>query len=282
MKYASLHPLDCKSYDGTAKLEGYYVMPKSHNGSKPLPTLVTIHGGPYYRRAVCFDPTDFCLGPPLLAAGRHGILAVNYRGGAGYGEQYASPARGGMGTKDYDDVIALVEEGIRRGYVDKSRIIVSGWSQGGFLSYLSAVRNSPGQPPRKISDWNFSGAICGAGVVDWDLMAMSSDLHEIEGELAGGLPWTSKKTNLTARHGSPIWEFDNGAKNIPPMLLLHGERDVRVPVSNAVAFHRGCLRYKIPCELAVYPREPHAPTERAHVLDMMDRVKRFVDTHIAA
>lgn len=48
-----------------------------------------------------------------------------------------------------------------------------------------------------------------------------------------------------------------GVSTKPPVLILHSERDERVPVSQALAFHRACLHHDIPCQMVIYPREPH-------------------------
>jgi len=126
-------------------------------------------------------------------------------------------------------------------------------------------------------DFHFKAAICGAGVTDWDMMTMSSDAPWFEGELAGSTPWETDASDTSARHGSPIWSM----KNVnTPILILHGENDLRVPISQAVAFHRGCLRYGVPCEFVAYPKEPHLFKERKHVLDMMKRVVKFCGLHL--
>lgn len=172
-----------------------------------------------------------------------------------------------MGTTDYEDVITLVKAGISRGLIDKDRVVIGGWSQGGFLSYLSVTR----------PDFQFKGAICGAGVTDWDLMSMTSDLPSFESQLAGKAPWEDGSRKTQNRQGSAIWHMDNINT---PILILHGEKDVRVPTSQAIAFHRGCLHRKIPCEMVIYPREGHKIRERLHILDMLKRVRRFVDLHL--
>ncbi|KAK8203141.1 hypothetical protein M8818_005366 [Zalaria obscura] len=72
---------------------------------------------------------------------------------------------------------------IEAGLTDPKRIVAGGWSQGGFLSYLASTRNGAhGQ------GWKFRGTICGAGVTDWDMMAMSSDVPSFESEM-GQSPW---------------------------------------------------------------------------------------------
>lgn len=172
-----------------------------------------------------------------------------------------------MGTTDYDDVIALLKEAISQGFVDRDRVAIGGYSQGGFLSYLSMTRQ----------DFHFKAAICGAGISDWDAHIMASDAPWYNVESIGKAPWETSADNTKARRGSPIWHM----KHIKtPILILHGEDDVRVPFSQAVAFHRGCLHHNVPCEFVAYPREGHVIKEREHLIDMLKRIRRFCDLHL--
>lgn len=258
-------PMYCKAQDGT-ECDGFFVRPSNAPKGKPLPTVVLIHGGPYSRISETFNILYFYWGPMLLSAG-YGILCPNYRGGSGHGESYAAQARGGMGTTDYSDVIALAKAGVASGLIDPEKVIIGGYSQGGFLSYLATTR----------PDFNFRGAICGGGVSDLDMLSMTSDTPWSETQLAGSAPWSSSADDTRSRHGSAIWHMKNVKT---PILILHGEKDERVPLTQAVAFHRGCLHYGVPCEFVTYPREGHVFEERKHVVDMMKRIRRFVDLHL--
>lgn len=277
------HALHCSTFDGTTTLDGSYISPfttSTTSTPEPLPTYVSIHGGPYLRVTNTFDGTHFNWRPPLLASG-YGVLLPNYRGNSSRGDAFAAHADGGVGTVDYDDILAMVQEGIDRGFVDKERIVVGGWSQGGFLSYLAAVRNGKSEFANgKKRDWRFRAAVCGAGVTDWDMIVMTSDRPVFEAESAGIAPWAAQKDDLRARKSSAIWEVKEASESIPPILIVHGEGDERVPVSQALAFHRACLHHDIPCEFAVYPREPHILKERAHLVDMAERVVRFCNLHL--
>jgi dipeptidyl aminopeptidase/acylaminoacyl peptidase len=270
---ASSETIHFEASDGEI-MDAFFMKPKAESGKekerKPLHTVVLIHGGPYARSLQDFDPCYFKWAPYLLSAG-YGILIPNYRGGSGKGEKWASAARGGVGTRDYLDIIETVKEAIKIGLVDQDKVIVGGWSQGGFLSYLCAVRD----------DIIFKGAICGAGVADWDMLCMTSDLPWFEAELIGKAPWATDANDVSGRHASAVWHMHknkNGYKT--PVLILHGEEDKRVPVTQAVAFHRGCLELDWPCEFVVYPREEHIILEREHLMDMLKRVRRFCDLHL--
>lgn len=254
----------CTAVDGEV-CDGILIRPNHMKAESPSPTVVLIHGGPYGRVTTAFNP-DFYWAPYLVSAG-YTVLCPNYRGGSSHGESYASQARGGMGTTDYSDVITVLREAISLGFVDPDRVGIGGYSQGGFLSYLAVTR----------SDFDFKAAVCGAGVTDWDALCMSSDAPYFESELAGNSPWKTKSSDTKARHGSPIWWMENVKT---PIMILHGENDVIVPISQAVAFNRGCLHYGVPCEFVTYPREGHMMKEREHLVDMLKRMRRFYDLHL--
>jgi len=264
LKIAKSETFHATADDGTA-IDGMLFLPTG-SGDKPYPTVVGLHGGPYSRINDSFDFPSYNWGPWLVAAG-YAVLCPNYRGGSSHGEKFASDARGGMGRNDYANVVAILRTAVERGIVDPDRVSICGWSQGGFLSYLAVTR----------PDFHFRAAVCGAGVTDWDMLTMTSDLPFFEAELSGGAPWVMGAEWTKARHGSPVWHMRDVKT---PVLILHGEKDEIVPVTQGIAFHRGCLHYEIPCEMVVYPREPHHVMEREHRLDMLRRIRRFLAEHM--
>lgn len=161
--------INCKSFDKQVTLRGMFVAPEDYikRSKGPLPTVVMIHGGPHLRVTDAFLPRAMghCWAIWLVSNG-YGVLCPNYRGSAGQGDSFARAAHGRMGTVDYDDTLALVEEGMRLGAIDRDHVAVSGWSQGGFLAYLSAARNGYAEESGKLN-WQYRGAICGAGVTEW-------------------------------------------------------------------------------------------------------------------
>ena len=272
----------CKSSDGKVDLDAVYLIPSVFAGkdgrpTKPLPTVVHSHGGPYGRNTDSFNPTYKLWSGPLLSAG-YGILLPNYRGGSGRGDEFAGAVRAACGTVDYDDVITTTQHAIEKGFADKDRLIHAGWSQGGFMSFLCTVRNG-----LHGHGWKFKATIPGAGVSDGDTMSLTSDLGAFQDDLAGQPPWQSDKQDTSGRTGSAIWEFNDAVNKgdvIPPVLILHGEKDERVPLEQAVGFRRAMMSANLPFEMVVYPREPHLFAERQHLIDMANRVVKFVDTHI--
>ena len=266
LEFGNGAPFYAVASDGV-DLDGILLTP-TMDRSKPFPTVVSVHGGPPFRVTSAFDCFPFHWEPWLASKG-YAVLCPNYRGSTSHGEDFVAHSRGGVGTKDYDDVIAMLRTGIERGIIDPDRVAITGYSQGGFLSYLAVTR----------PDFRFRAAVCGGGITDWDMLTMSSKFPVFESELApGGAPWTVLKPIDTAtRHASPIWHM----KNIDtPILMLHAEADETIPLSQAVAFHRGCVYHKVDCQLVIYPREPHAIAERLHRIDMLKRIEEFLALHM--
>ncbi|KAJ9628589.1 hypothetical protein H2203_002490 [Taxawa tesnikishii (nom. ined.)] len=229
--------LSVVSADGEVELDCLFITPASVSlrpdakPPKPQPTAVIIHGGPYHRLTAGFYH-DYGWPTHLLMQG-YSVLIPNYRGVRGA----ATWMRGGVGTVDYDDVVTMTDYCVKNGYSDPKRLIAGGWSQGGFLSYLCTTRNGA-----HGLGWRFRGTICGAGVTEWDMMAVESDVPNFECELGAQAPWEMAKDDVRSRRGSAVWEMaEAAAKGRWPdaVLILHGEKDVRVPLGQAWAFHRG-------------------------------------------
>ncbi|OAQ99518.1 hypothetical protein LLEC1_05572 [Akanthomyces lecanii] len=259
---ATPHIFTCRSFDDEEDITGIFIAPSAEKTiSQPLPTFVLPHGGPTYCDLPNFDPSLMRWAPYLLSKGCRGI-----------------------GTFDYEDVIAATDHAVQSGFADPKRLMVGFWSQGGYLSYLCAVRNG-----LHNLGWRFNAAIAGAGFVDIDGLVLGSDLGATDQrELAGGIaPWETDAADTRARSGSAIWEMKHavdearrrGEMVIPPMLILHGEADPRTPYWQAVAFRRALRWYGLPFEFVTFPGAGHFPKVRKHQMDILRRVARWADTY---
>ncbi|KAJ7270707.1 Alpha/Beta hydrolase protein [Mycena haematopus] len=256
--------------DGTA-LQGVASYPRGQL-LQNLPTVVVPHGGPYGR-----DTVNLRIGlnyRHLLASHGFLVLSPNYRGSQGRGTDFASAAKGGMGTLDYADVESMVEAAISRGYANRDKVAIAGWSQGGFLSAWACTR------PNSI----WKTAIIGAGPTDWGSMAICSDIPAAEIDLAGSAPWSPRHGQQPQYlKGCPMADV----KNVKvPVLVLHGEKDERVPVTQAIGFMRGLVSEGDKAAssasiLVIYPREGHGFEERVHVEDQLTRVLAHIQKYLA-
>ena len=266
LKIGEGRALRCKAEDGL-QLDGVICTPKALIGKKgPHPTAVIIHGGPYGRLTLGAD-SGFLWTEWMLSLG-YMVILPNYRGSSSRGIEFAEMLHGEVDAS-YGDVVALVKQGIKDGIVDPKKVAVSGWSQGGFFTYLSITRDST---------FHFAAGIAGAGISNWDAMAMTSDIPTFEKQLTGSAPWDGKQDeNFRA---NPIFSVKEVTT---PLLILHGEEDGRVPKEQAIGFHRGMLAHGKECQMVTYPREGHGhpvPFEKAHYLDMLKRIKEFLAKHL--
>ncbi|KAJ4415113.1 hypothetical protein N0V82_007552 [Gnomoniopsis sp. IMI 355080] len=275
---SEVHFLSCPTLDGRETISGIYFTPVGAAPNKALPTYVSIHGGPYYRQTNSFDSLDpFIFFAPLLLSAGIGVLMPEYRGSSSRGQRYASYSMyPGYGQYDQPDIIAMTQHAIDKGLADPNHLGVGGWSQGGYLSYLSAVRNGS-----HGLGWEYKCAVPGAGITEWVGMSLTSDLGHIQAEGSGAL-WRMDKGDLSVRAGSALWEFKEAVEKgrIPPLLMLHGQDDARVPVSQAWGFRRALEDAGLPFQLVTYPREGHFFQEKKHLEDMIERVVEFVKGHL--
>ena len=259
---APTEDLHTRAVDGL-DLDAVVIRPRG-TGDGPFPTAVLVHGGPYGRsgRSPHLHPLDW---GQLLAGAGYAVVLPNYRGGIGHGNAFATSVRGDMGGAEWGDVLSLVDAAVEAGIADPDRIGIGGWSQGGFLTAWAVTATD-----------RFAAGVMGAGVSDWGMLAATSDMPDFEAVLGGDHRWDGPGPHLADVH-SPI---SYAQRRSAPLLILHGERDERVPVTQAFAFHRALAGQDAPLVMVTYPREPHGIRERRHQEDVQERVlawfRRFV------
>jgi dipeptidyl aminopeptidase/acylaminoacyl peptidase len=251
-----------KSKDGK-EVEGLLTLPVGYQRGKKVPLILNIHGGPadgfrqnYIGRAQLYPLASF-------AAKGFAILRPNPRGSNGYGKNFRYANLGDWGGHDYEDDQAGVDSLIAQGIVDPDRLVIMGWSYGGYMTSWTL-----GQTTR------FKAAAVGAGVIDLVSFTGTTDIGDFLPDYLGGEYW--EKTELY-RQRSPI----TYAANVKtPTLVLHGEADERVPLSQGLEYYTALKRHGVPTQMVVYPRTPHNPTEPKFVLDIMKRHLEWVDRYV--
>ena len=245
--------------DGLA-LDGLLIRPQNPP-TTPRPTVVLVHGGPYGRWEQGWN-LHWPNWAQLLALRGYAVLLPNPRGGMGHGNAFAKAALGDVGGADFRDVMSMVDAAIERGIADPDRLAIGGWSQGGFMTAWAVSQTT-----------RFRAGVMGAGPSDWGMMTLTSDMPTFEAALGGDKPWDGPGPHR-ADQLSPI-SFARAVRT--PLLILHGRDDRRVPVSQAIGFHRALREVGVPVELVIYPREGHGIAEREHQRDLLRRVVAWLD-----
>jgi dipeptidyl aminopeptidase/acylaminoacyl peptidase len=144
------------------------------------------------------------------------VVEVNYRGSTGYGSAWRDAIEGRPGLTELEDVAAVLDACVAAGTVDPRRVVVEGWSWGGYLALLAA-----GTQPRR-----WAGALAGVPVADY-LTAYADEMEQLRAfdrALFGGSP---QERPEVYRASSPLTYVDDVAA---PVLVLAGENDPRCPI----------------------------------------------------
>jgi dipeptidyl aminopeptidase/acylaminoacyl peptidase len=189
-------------------VHGFVVRPA---GDGPYPVIVRVHGGPHM-----LDMDRWV--PDILAHVEAGFLVamVNYRGSDGYGQAWRDALIGNVGFLELEDVLAGVDDLVDRGLADPARVVLAGWSWGGYVTLLGAGRH----PDRWIS------LVAGVPVADY-VAAFEDEapsLQALDRALFGGDPTTEPDLYVER---SPITYVDAVEA---PLLILAGENDSRCPI----------------------------------------------------
>src|SRR5581483_8142992 len=238
------------------ELDGLVILPAgASRDDGPFPLVTLVQGGPYARYADSFMLNSVDCGQ-WLATGGYAVFLPNQRGGSGHGHEFAVAVAGAVGTAEWTDIASGIDLLVAEGVADADRLGIGGASHGGFMAAWAI-----GQTGR------FKAAMMAAGISDWGMLVATGDGGTLEAELSGSCGWEGSGPH---RHDqvSPV-SFASRIRT--PVLIVHGEDDTNVPVSQAIYFHRALSWYGAEHELVIYPREGHGFAERNHQLDLLRR-----------
>jgi dipeptidyl aminopeptidase/acylaminoacyl peptidase len=184
-------------------------------------------------------------------------LHPNPRGSQGHGREFAAAVAGAVGQEEWTDILAGLDDLVAGGVADPARLGIAGWSHGGFMAAWAVTQTG-----------RFRAAVMAAGVADWAMQVGVGDFGREEAAYGGSFGWEGPGPH---RHDqlSPI---SYAANVTTPVLILHGEDDSNVPVGQAMYFHRALTQFGAEHDLVIYPRENHVFTERAHQIDVQERI----------
>lgn len=239
-------------------IEGLLVSPLGYEEGKRYPLILQIHGGPYGRFTDTFNSRS-----QLWAANGYVVLMPNPRGSTGYGSRFTTANIGDWGGKDFKDVMAGVDTVIARGIADPDKLVVMGGSYGGFMTFWTITQTD-----------RFKAAIGHAGISDWYSFHGQSDVPGLMEYGLGGQPWASAETY---RKWSPMTHVDRVKT---PLLITHGERDLRVPIAQAEQYYRALKKRGVETVFLRYPREGHGIQEPNHQIDLFQRQLEWFDSHL--
>jgi dipeptidyl aminopeptidase/acylaminoacyl peptidase len=237
------------SQDGT-EIEAFVVKPPGFKPRRRYPGILLIHGGPQdqYDASFQFDAQ-------LYAANGYVVVLPNPRGSTGYGQDFCLAIWQAWGERDSEDVMASVDEIVKRGWVDPERLGVTGWSYGGMLTNHVITKTD-----------RFKAAATGSSAALY-VTNFGHDQWQRWWIFELGLPWKPESRELYDRL-SPLNRVE---KIVTPTLILGGEEDWNVPIINSEQLFLALKLQGVPTELVVYPDEFHGIDTPSHLKDLYGR-----------
>ncbi len=221
---------------GGEAVQMFVVLPPGYQAGRRYPLVQLIHGGPV---GTFGDSFHFRWSAQAFAAPGYVVAMVNFHGSSSFGQPFVESILGAHPDKPFTDIMKATDALIAQGLADPSRMAAAGGSYGGFMVDWIAGHTD-----------RFKALVTHAGV--YDLMGQwASDATWGRHHSYGGYPFT----NLA---NTERWSPNRHASAFKtPMLVLHGERDFRVPVTQGLELY-GVLKAKgVPARLVYYPDENH-------------------------
>jgi dipeptidyl aminopeptidase/acylaminoacyl peptidase len=240
----------------------YFVMeprrdsPGRRQGRPPL--YLHVHGGPNGYSPLASSLPFY---QSLVAAG-YAVIMPNPRGSVGYGEEFARGVVGDWGGKDYFDLMACVEDMVRRRRADENRLFVGGYSYGGYMSSWIVGHTD-----------RFRAAVVGAPVTNLISEFASSDISTYLGDIAGGDPWRDREMFIER---SPV---SHANKVRTPVFIYVSEGDLRTPTGQSDELFVSLRFLGKEVEYVRYPGGSHgaASTIVGAPSQNVDRIERILD-----
>ncbi|HEY4954928.1 MAG TPA: S9 family peptidase [Gemmatimonadaceae bacterium] len=242
------------SFDGR-KIQAWVQKPPGFDATKKYPLILNIHGGPHTAYGWVFDH-EF----QWMAAKGYVVLYPNPRGSTSYGQEFGNIIQYKYPGDDYKDLMAGVDELIKRGYVDPKRLGVTGGSGGGVLTDWTVTQTT-----------RFSAAVSQRDISDWAAWWYTADFWLYQPRWFQKPPFEDPKDYANR---SAITFVD---RITTPMAFILGDADFRTPPESGGEQLFRALKYlKRPTALVRFPGETHELSRSGQPWHRVERLEAIV------
>ncbi|MCA3747780.1 MAG: S9 family peptidase [Rubrobacter sp.] len=254
---ARVERVEARARDG-ARVPSWLLLPRDASPERPAPLAVLIHGGPLNS----WNGWHWRWNPHVFAGDGWAVLLPDPALSTGYGMEHIRRGWGRWGEVVYDDLLRAVEAAAERPEVDGGRAAALGGSFGGYMVNWIAGHTSRFQAlVSHASLWNLEGFHDTTDLGTW-------------WEREFGNPYEDPSRY---RENSP---HTHAGRMRTPMLVIHGELDYRVPVSEALALWTALKRHGVEAKLLHFPDENHWVIKPNNSLLWYRTVLGFIDHHV--
>jgi dipeptidyl aminopeptidase/acylaminoacyl peptidase len=258
LKLTEPEEIDYTSFDGK-RIQGWIQKPPDFDPGQKYPLILNIHGGPHAAYGWIFDH-EF----QFMAAKGYVVLYVNPRGSTSYGQEFGNIIQYRYPGDDYRDLMAGVDEVVKRGYIDPKKLGVTGGSGGGVLTDWTITHTD-----------RFAAAVSQRDISNWASWWYTADFTLFQASWFKAPPFEDPQ-DYTNRSAITF------VKNIhTPVLFVLGEADYRTPQdSGGEQLFRALKFLKRPTAMVVFPRETHELSrsgEPWHRIERLDHIVNWFD-----
>jgi dipeptidyl aminopeptidase/acylaminoacyl peptidase len=243
------------SFDGK-KIQAWIQKPPNFDPSKKYPLILEIHGGPHSAYGFTFTH-EF----QWMAAKGYVVLYTNPRGSTSYGQDFGNIIQYHYPGDDYKDLMAAVDEVVKRGYIDKSKMGVTGGSGGGVLTNWIIGHTT-----------EFAAAVSQRSIADWSGFWYTADFSLFTPTWFRAAPWEDPQDFVNR---SPITYIKNVTT---PTLFVEGQADMRTPPADGGEQMFRALKYRhIPTAMVRFPGETHELSRSGAPWHRVERLEHIVN-----
>ncbi|TYP90676.1 S9 family peptidase [Blastococcus xanthinilyticus] len=230
----TLQELHATAVDGT-RVQSWLVLPEGASAERPAPLVLWVHGGPL----MSWNSWSWRWCPWVLAAQGYAVLLPNPALSQGFGQEFVRRGWGEWGDAPYTDLMAAVDAAEQRPDIDATRTAAMGGSFGGYMANWIATQTD-----------RFAAIVTHASL--WNLEAFTGTTDAAYyWEKEWGDPFTEPRRY---EQHSPHRYVDQIRT---PMLVIHGDKDYRVPIGEALALWYGLRKRGVPAKFLYFPDENH-------------------------
>jgi dipeptidyl aminopeptidase/acylaminoacyl peptidase len=252
-----LEEIETAADDGV-RIRSWLVLPANASAQEPAPLVLWVHGGPMSS----WNSWSWRWNPWLLAARGYAVLLPDPALSTGYGQDFIARAYQEWGARPFADVMAATDAAVARPDIDGSRLAMMGGSYGGYMANWMAGHTD-----------RFRAIVSHAGLWVLDQMFGTTDLPMFWRPQFGD-PLTSPEryeANSPHRHVARIRT---------PMLVIHGNKDYRVPVGEALRLWWDLSRHGAEAKFLYFPDENHWILSPGHAAVWYETVIAFLAQHV--
>lgn len=241
MRDVSLSPYEQFSFKGwnDETVHGYVLPPQGYQPGRKYPVAFLIHGGPHGSFG---DAWSYRWNPQVWTGMGFAVVMIDFHGSSGYGEAFAYSIVNHWGDRPLEDLQKGWAAALARyPYLDADRACALGGSYGGYMvAWIAGAWNA-----------SWKCLVDHDGIMDTRTMALTTDIPSFSEYETGGLVWDHAQDY---ERFNPITKAGDWRS---PILVIHGGRDLRVPLGQGIAAFTAAQRKGVPSRFLYYPDENH-------------------------